>query len=455
MIVLKKKAIEVVRKYNSIYMKNYPYYKLDKIEEESKSESVKEESLNSGNIKNFISNKIDDIQSKIKHSLSINLTVENNLKEKPEIVEKKETLEKIKTFSLHTLVKENEKDELKGNTTVINGKNQSKKKFKKINSMTTTKIIGNKNSKKEKSEIKSSKSNKYSRSDNKDNNESEIKILKNEKNIQNGKKASKNEKSDKFYSNNENEKVDIKNSKNENSRIISKKETAEENISKNERNELFEITNNKLNDEIKALRQELEKIKTLYEKCKKELIEEKKNAKYYHKLYKEVDKKNRDLYYKLLNKSINSNSFMGNNDNDSNVHSNINKVIINNINNINNVSNKTKRRLSLINRSLTAKDNKNTIIKPKNYKRVMTKKSKNKNDNKKKTFSRTNIINPLKNHDVIQMMNKKIMNDNSLLNKNKSNLRSSFNLYKNEVLKEKDEKENSDFFNDFKYLEND
>jgi hypothetical protein len=52
-------------------------------------------------------------------------------------------------------------------------------------------------------------------------------------------------------------------------------------------------------------------------------------------------------------------------------------------------------------------------------------------------------------------MNKKLLNDNSPLNKNKSNLRSSFNLYKNEVLKEKDEKENSDFFNDFKYLEND
>ena len=268
MIVLKKKVIEVVQKYNSIYMKNYPCYKLDKIEEESKNESVKEEPLNSGNIKNFISNKIYDIQSKIRHSLSINLTIENNLKDKPESIKKNETFEKIKTFSYQTVVKENEKDELKGITTAINGKNQPKKKLKRINS--TTKIIGNKNTKKEKSEVESLKSSKNSKSDNKDyNNVSEIKILKNEKNekrnIKNGKieknnkndkKVSKNKKSDIFYSNNENEMVDIKNSKNEISRIISKKETAEENISKNERNESFEIENNKLNEEIKALRQE-------------------------------------------------------------------------------------------------------------------------------------------------------------------------------------------------------
>ena len=465
MIVLKKKVIEVVQKYNSIYMKNYPCYKLDKIEEESKNESVKEEPLNSGNIKNFISNKTDDIQSKIRHSLSINLTIENNLKEKPEIIKKNETFEKIQTFSYQTVVKENEKDELKEITTAINGKNQPRKKLKRINSM-TTKIIGNKNSKKEKSEVESLKSSKNSKSDNKDyNNGSGIKILKNEKNekrnIKNGKieknnkndkKVSKNKKSDIFYSNNENEMDDIKNSKNEISRIISKKETDEENVSKNERNESFEIENNKLNEEIKALRQELEKIKIQYEKCKKELIEEKKNAKYYQKLYKEVDKKNKDLYYKLLNKSINSDSFMGNNDNDS--ITNINKVIINNINN---VSNKTKRRLSLINRSFTVKDNKNTTTKSnqKNYKRVSSKKNKIKNSNKKLKYSHTNIINPFKNLDVIQMMNKKILNDNSPINKNKNNLRRSFNFYKNEFLKGKEEKESSDYFNDFKYLEND
>ena len=143
---------------------------------------------------------------------------------------------------------------------------------------------------------------------------------------------------------------------------------------------------------------------------------------------------------------------MGNNDNDS--ITNINKVIINNINN---VSNKTKRRLSLINRSFTVKDNKNTTTKSnqKNYKRVSSKKNKIKNSNKKLKYSHTNIINPFKNLDVIQMMNKKILNDNSPINKNKNNLRRSFNFYKNEFLKGKEEKESSDYFNDFKYLEND
>ena len=452
MIALRKRTIEIVKKYHSNYKDKYPNKKKEKSKKNTKNKDNKTENKKDAGINKYSGT----IKSLLANNLSHKSYVSQIHKQNSEIIDN--TMENkgrtviSKNLNL-AIIEGNEKDEKLSNKNKKNKKNKKNRKNRKGNKTPKSDISKGSDKKKEKTKkekillIENNTSTKNESAKLLDNNiypkkETNKLLVSNDIN-----KIIKTT----IFKNRDNSPLDKNKLKKENSHSLDYQ--VSKNIIRRTIDFSYISSNNSKTANKEKLSHDGNKI-VIYDeefvnKLQNELEEEKKQRKYYQKLYQETEKKNKDLCFQLLTKSINSPSPVGDEPESIN-NTNFSKLLMSNIS-----QKSPKKRLK--GRSLSVefrkkKDvlnlNSNPIPSPihsKTPNKTLKKYSKSIrfvhfskfNKETKKIFSNINIFNFGKNDDNIQnfqILEKKLKSQKSPLN----------HLIEGNIIKEKKEITESD-----------